>query len=59
MTKNVKIDDKTHQLMSIKAAELGAQKGELCAVLILTALETTTDSELKRRLENYAPDDQG
>ena len=58
MTKNVKIDERTHQLMSIKAAELGAKKGDLCAVLIQAALENTSESEIRQRLDDYKPEDQ-
>lgn len=34
MTKNVKIDDETHRLMSIKAADLQLHKNVLTTVLI-------------------------
>jgi len=55
MVKNVKIDDEAHRMLSVKAAELAAQKGELCSILIRAALQNTPEAELKQLLKDYAP----
>lgn len=47
MTKNVKIDDEVHRLMSIRAARLALHKNVLATALIELAL-TMTDEEILR-----------
>lgn len=53
MVKNVKIDDETHRAMSMKAAQLQAQKSDLTSVLIRIALSKTCDAEIQQLVENY------
>lgn len=43
MTKNVKIDDEVHRLMSIRAARLGVHKSELSSVLLHLGLQSHDD----------------
>lgn len=57
MVKNVKIDDETHRLLSMKAAALPAQKGDLCSILIRAALIRMDDKTLLDLLKEYVPDD--
>lgn len=57
MVKNVKIDDKTHREVSIKAAELQALKSDLCSCLIRAAIAKFTAEEIKTLLLQYEPED--
>jgi hypothetical protein len=53
MVKNVKIDEKAHRELRIKAAELECKISDLCSILIGKALETLTQDELKTLLVAY------
>lgn len=56
MLKNVKIDEETHRLLSVKAAELSILKGNLCSVLIRAAIEKLDDDTIKLLSEQYEND---
>jgi hypothetical protein len=51
MLKNVKIDEETHRKLSVAAAQMGVQKGLLCATLIRAALELVPEEQLRRIAE--------
>lgn len=55
MVKNVKIDDEAHRRLSIAAAKIPAQKGDLCSALIRNALETLSDEQLRTLADQYQP----
>lgn len=55
MVKNVKIDDEAHRRLSIAAAKIQAQKGDLCSALIRNALETLSEEQLKSLADQYHP----
>ena len=57
MVKNVKIDDETHRQLRIKAAILDCNIGDLCSVIIATALRERTDSQLTELVLNYQGED--
>lgn len=56
MVKNVKIDDEAHRLLSVRAAELAQQKGDLCSILIRIALEEIDYEALKELIKKYKND---
>lgn len=56
MVKNVKIDDEAHRLLSVRAAELAHQKGDLCSILIRIALEKIDYETLKELIEEHKND---
>ena len=48
MVKNVKIDDEAHRQLSVAAATIQAQKGDLCSALIREALRRFSEEELRK-----------
>jgi hypothetical protein len=50
--KNLKIGEATHRKLSVKAAELGVQKGVLAQTLIEAALASMSDEHIQAWLEN-------
>jgi Kef-type K+ transport system membrane component KefB len=57
MLKNVKIDPSVHRRLSMKAATLGAQKGELCDALLTAALDHLTDEQILTLLSGVTNND--